>query len=80
VGEQINAGLPYSSPGEVLEAWRLQNRIPKEMAEDVQAVREALADMDAGDTGIPAAEFLEEFRRPHNLAAPQHHGHPAKSK
>jgi hypothetical protein len=67
VGEQLNAGQPCLSPEEALEAWRLQNRSPEEYAEDVQAVREALADMEAGDTGTPAEIYLAEFRKRHNL-------------
>jgi len=67
VGEQLRLGAPYSSPEEVLEAWRLRNRSPEEMAEDVQAIREALADMEAGDTGRPFDEFDREFRKRHNL-------------
>jgi hypothetical protein len=67
VGEQLNAGQPCLSPEEALEAWRLQNRTPEEMAEDVQAIREALADMDAGDTGTPLETFLTEFRKRHKI-------------
>jgi hypothetical protein len=67
VAEQLRLRIPYSSPEEVVEAWRLRNRTPEEMAEDVQAVREALADMEAGDTGRPFEEFDREFRQRHNL-------------
>jgi hypothetical protein len=67
VTEQLNTGRPPLSPEEALEAWRLQNRSPEEMAEDVQAIREALDDMDAGDTGVPWEEFDREFRKRHNL-------------
>lgn len=68
VAEQLRLGVPYSSPEEVVYAWRLRNRSPEEMAEDVQAVREALADMEAGDTGRPFEEFDREFRKRHNIA------------
>jgi hypothetical protein len=67
VAEQIRLGVPYSSPEEILEAWRLQNRTPEEMADDMQAVREALADMEAGDTGRRFEEFDREFRQRHKL-------------
>jgi hypothetical protein len=67
VGEQLNAGESCLSPEEALEAWRLQNRSPEEYAEDVQAVREALADMEDGDTGTPAEIYLAEFRKRHKL-------------
>lgn len=68
VAEQLRLGIPYSSPEEVLEAWRLQNRTPEEMAEDVQAIREALADMASGDTGTPVEVYLAEFRKRHDLS------------
>ena len=67
VSEQIRLGVPYSSPEEAVEAWRLRNRTPEEMAEDVQAVREALADMAAGDRGRPFEEFDREFSNRHKL-------------
>jgi hypothetical protein len=67
VAEQLHSGMPYLSPEEALEAWRLQNRTPGEMADDVQAVREALADMEAGDTGTPVEIYLAEFRKRHHL-------------
>lgn len=65
--QQLNSGDASLSPEEALEAWRLQNRSPEEYAEDVQAVREAIADMEAGDTGRPWGEFDREFRKRHNL-------------
>jgi hypothetical protein len=68
VAQQIQLGIPYSSPEEAVEAWRLRNRTPEEMAEDVQAVREALSDMEAGDRGTPAEVYLAEFGKRHNLS------------
>jgi len=67
VSEHLNSGQPCYSPEEALDAWRLQNRTPEEYAEDLEAIREALADMDAGDTGTPWEEFDREFRKRHNL-------------
>ena len=67
VGEQLVTGPPWLSPEEALEAWRLQNRTSEEFEEDAQAIREALADMDAGDTGRPWKEFDCEFRKRHKL-------------
>jgi hypothetical protein len=67
VGEQIRLRVPYQSPEEALEAWRLRNRTPEERADDVQAIREALADMEAGDTGTPVEDYLDEFRRRHKI-------------
>ncbi len=67
VAAQLSTGHSPLSPEEALEAWRLQNRTPEEMADDVHAVREALADMEAGDTGTPLEIFRIEFRKRHNL-------------
>jgi hypothetical protein len=67
IGEQLNIGHTSSSPEEALEIWRLQNRSREEFQEDVEAIRQALADMEAGDTGTPVEEFLTEFERRHQL-------------
>jgi hypothetical protein len=55
------------SPEEALDLWRVHNPHPHESADNVEALRQALADMDAGDRGIPLDEFDREFRRRHNL-------------
>jgi hypothetical protein len=55
------------SPEEALDLWRLQNPDPNEFADNVAAVREALADIDAGDQGVPFEEFDREFRRRHRI-------------
>jgi len=69
VAEQLKAGEDCLSPAEALEVWRLQNRTPDEFAADVQAIREALDDLDAGNLGTPLEVFRAEFRRRHNLDA-----------
>lgn len=46
---------------DALRALRLQDA-------DVTAVTQAIADMEAGDRGIPFDQFVEEFRRKHNIA------------
>ncbi len=55
------------TPEECLELWEVENEGPEEQAATVQAVREALDDMRAGDTGIPASEAIAEIRRKHSL-------------
>ncbi len=45
---------------DALKALKLQD-------EDVTAVKQAIADMEAGDRGKPFDEFVEEFRRKHNI-------------
>jgi hypothetical protein len=67
IGAQLNSGGRCLSPEEAVEAWRLENRTAEEYAADVQAIREALEDMDAGDKGIPWDEFDRDFRKRHNL-------------
>ena len=65
--QQLTGGNSSMSPEEALEAWRILNPSPEQFREDVQAVREALADMEAGDTGTPADEYFMNFRKRHGL-------------
>ncbi len=46
-----------------LDLWDAETQSATEPEETVQAVREALDDTRAGDTGIPAREFLAQARR-----------------
>jgi hypothetical protein len=41
---------------------------PEELEESVAAIREAIADMEAGDRGVPFDEFVAAFRKKHNLS------------
>ncbi len=70
VAEQLKAGDSCLSPAEALELWRLQNRTPEEFEADVQAIREALGDFDAGEVGTPVDVFVEEFRKRHGIVRP----------
>src|ERR1017187_2989215 len=45
----------------------------EERTASVEAVREALDDMRAGDTGTPAREFLADLRRKYHLPARRCH-------
>jgi hypothetical protein len=38
-----------------------------ERGDTVQALREAIADMEAGDTGVPLDQFDQEFRARHDI-------------
>ena len=67
IGQQLSSGQVSLSPEEAVELWRLQNRSPEEYQADLQAIREALADMEAGDEGVPLDVFRAEFRKRHNL-------------
>lgn len=55
------------SPEEALDLWRADNPSPAEYSETVQAIRQAISDMDAGDHGAPLDEFDREFRKRHGL-------------
>ena len=66
--EKIEAnGSEPLSPEEALELWRIENPTPEEREATVNAVRESLEDMRAGDPGRPGREVLAEIRRKHNL-------------
>ena len=65
----LNSGHELT-PAECLELWESENESPQERAATVRAVREALDDMRAGDTGITASEAIAEIRRRHSLPEP----------
>ncbi len=52
---------------ECLGLWVVENQETEERVATVQAIREALDDMQAGDTGVPARDHLAEVRRRHGL-------------
>ena len=68
-GKLSNGGADLTLD-EALSLWEVENQGEEERAATVQAVREALDDMKAGDTGIPAREYLADVRRRHNLPEP----------
>lgn len=57
--EQIESGNANLSPEESLQLWRAQRR---ERDGSVSAVKEALAEMEAGVAGKPLQQFTNEFR------------------
>jgi len=75
--------MPYQFPPEVDELIRKQmatgqyeseNDVLREALhalrgrdQDVAAVKEAIADMQAGDRGVPFDEFVSKFRKQHNI-------------
>jgi len=65
LGEQLASGARDLPPEELLRAWRSQN--DPEYAATVKAVREALADMENGDTGKPLDQVIQELRKRHSL-------------
>ncbi len=64
---KLSNGGGELTPEECLVLWEVENESPHERAATVHAVREALDDMRAGDTGIPAREAIAEIRRKHSL-------------
>ena len=52
---------------DLLDAWRRQDPDSPERLADLAAIREAIADMEAGEVGRPFEEFDREFRRQHNI-------------
>ena len=66
VEARVNNGGAALSPEEVLDEWRAIN--PEIGAErDIEAIQEALDDMEHGDRGMPFDQWDREFRRRHNL-------------
>ena len=61
------AGETVPTVDEVIARWDSENETAEDTAATVQALRQALADMDASDTGIPVHEALLEIRRKHHL-------------
>jgi hypothetical protein len=57
---QIASGRRDLTPEQSLEMWRESRR--QDLEDSVAAVRKALADLDAGETGQPLREFIAEFR------------------
>ena len=55
------------SPEEAVDLWRAQNPRADERAENLAAIRQALADLDAGETGVSLEEFDHDFRHRHGL-------------
>lgn len=62
---RIGSEGPPASLDEVYEDWRSI----RSSSGDVEAIREALADMDAGEEGQPYEEFIEEMRQKYGLAS-----------
>lgn len=70
VGERLRDGGTKLSPEEALDLWRAANPEPNDYADSVAALREAVSDMQAGDTDISFEEFEQEFLRRRKLSRP----------
>lgn len=64
---QLDNGGRKMSPEELLLTWRAGNPSARELDASVAAVREAIADMEAGDTGRPAREVIRNLRDKYGL-------------
>ena len=62
LADQLSYGDSMLSPEECLDLWRAQNPPEHESEAEVEAIREAIDDMRAGDAGQPLREFLAELR------------------
>ena len=51
------------SPEDVLSEWRTTHPLSDDLSESVVAVKQALADMRAGDRGRPAEQVIAELRQ-----------------
>ncbi len=57
-----------TTPEEALDMWRAINPNPNDFEENLGAIREALNDMDAGESGVDLQAFDVEFRARHKIA------------
>jgi hypothetical protein len=71
IEEQLPSGGAGLTLDEALVRWEHENHTAIEHAASVEAVREARDDMRAGDTGIPAREFLADLRLRYHLPTRQ---------
>jgi hypothetical protein len=65
ISEQILRDDRAMSPEEGLDLWRRSNPVSDEYEETVAALREAFADVAAGDAGMTLGEFDRQFRSRH---------------
>ena len=67
IAAKLGNGQADISPEEALYDWRAENPTREEYAASVAAIRESLADMEAGDCGRPAADVMADLRRKYNI-------------
>jgi hypothetical protein len=65
--DQQLADDPVPTVGEVIARWDAENQPDEEQADTVQAVKESLADIEAGESRIPAREAVAELRKKYGL-------------
>jgi hypothetical protein len=67
LAEKLKGGRIDWSPEEALDEWRRLHPDAQAPADDLAAIKEALADLAKGDRGVPFEEFDRDFRQRHNL-------------
>jgi hypothetical protein len=67
LASKLAAGDVALSPEEALDQWRGEHPSIAAFDQDVAALQEALADMEAGDRGLPIDDFDQRFRQRHGL-------------
>jgi hypothetical protein len=64
---KLSAGGSNLTVDDVICLWDTETQRESERDANVKAIREALDDMHAGDTGIPADELMAPLRRKYGL-------------
>lgn len=60
--QKITNGHADWSLQQLVDLWKFENPSQEQLAADVQAVKEALHDLDNGEVGISHEEFMQELR------------------
>jgi N-acyl-D-aspartate/D-glutamate deacylase len=67
IDERLGAGDLGMSPEEALEHWRSTYPSEEDLVRSTLAVKQAIADMQAGDDGEPFEAFVQRFRQERGL-------------
>jgi hypothetical protein len=67
VGQQLQSPNATATPELCLKEWRRRHPCDQELAESISDLRGTLNDMQQGDVGVNAREFLQELRETHGL-------------
>jgi hypothetical protein len=67
IGDRLKEGQINLSPEEVLDLWRDEHPDSEDFADTVEALREAIEDLEAGAQTRPFEEFDRVFRAQHNI-------------
>ena len=65
--DRLNEGQVDLSPEEALDLWRSEHPDSEDFEDTVEALREAIEDIEAGVQMRPFEEFDREFRAQHNI-------------